>query len=333
MDTAKVIVGEVQSARGLEIVELFGVGIRQACEAANRHSHIQILPFNEARRDVTAIRPTVADLYYRLYHRSRRVAPRRFVLPVIAVYLYQLGKVGLPGEYSFYALAVEREAVRCQLKAVLFGKAAMKTSKKCVRRFARPLAHSECRNQFGVCIQSDEYPCISQFSRFSDTNIALLLSYISPNFVSLDSGTTKIFHSRFHKNRAAFTCKYKKPQDGVTMQLRDSFRTANAGSFKQQLNCQERFVLRYGHCPEQTYMIFGVCLAALGATKTAKPIPVLPEFSAFKAARCAIHKVILQQAVAVCQGGNLPFFPAKDTPTFLWSHDRNARTLQTCGLA
>lgn len=88
MDAAEIVVREIQGTSVFQIVELLGIGIRQASEAAKGHANREVAALHIAGGDVTRIRPTVPNFYYRLYHWRRRVSPCRIVLAVIAVYFY-----------------------------------------------------------------------------------------------------------------------------------------------------------------------------------------------------------------------------------------------------
>src|ERR1019366_6326977 len=116
---AKVVVCEVQGTRSFQVVQLLREAIGQSSKSADRHSHSQVLPLHVTGGYMAQIRSSVTYFNYGLYHRGRRVSSRRVVLPVIAVQLYQLGKIGLTSEYVLHSLAVEVESIGRDLKAML----------------------------------------------------------------------------------------------------------------------------------------------------------------------------------------------------------------------
>jgi hypothetical protein len=311
---AEVIVREVQSARGLQVIQLLGVAKSQACKPFDRLPHGQILPFHIACRDVPHVWPAVADFYYCLYHGRRRIASSGVMLAVIAIYFYHLREVGLPCKNILNSLLVEVESVSGNLKAMLCRKSAPKRSQKVVRSFAVAFAHSVGGNQFRLGINRDEDPSIADLWRILSPYVALFLLYESPNFITLNALALQVFHLRFHQSYAAFSRENQQAENGVAVQPRDALCATHARAFYQELDCQQRFVFRHRHCAEQTDVIFCVGLAALRAPKPLEAISVFPKTLAFDAALLAIHIITLQQALAVCQ---VPKLPEKTTVTFV----------------
>lgn len=95
MDTAEVVIGEVQRNGGFEVRKFLTESVRQPRESADRHSHSQVLAFNKASRDVVRVRPSVNDLGYDL-HDSWWGVPRigSIELPVVAEQFHELSEVG-----------------------------------------------------------------------------------------------------------------------------------------------------------------------------------------------------------------------------------------------
>jgi len=85
MHTAKIVIGEVQSAGGFQVVEFFREGIRQASKTANAHANGEVLTLHKAGRDVAAIRAAITYFYYRLRHWRGRITPCRIMLSMIPV--------------------------------------------------------------------------------------------------------------------------------------------------------------------------------------------------------------------------------------------------------
>jgi hypothetical protein len=63
-----------------------------------------------------------------------------------------------------------------------------------------------------------------------------------------------------------------RPENCVTVQLRDALDCANTGALYQKLNRQQRFVFGHDHGSEQPRMIFGVRLAALRAAEALETV-------------------------------------------------------------
>jgi len=90
MYAAKIVVGEMQRTRGLEIIQLLAKAARQPSESADRHPHPEILPLHETSRDMAKVGPTVTYFDYSLYHWGRGVPSCRTGLAVVAIQFYQL---------------------------------------------------------------------------------------------------------------------------------------------------------------------------------------------------------------------------------------------------
>src|SRR5690348_1574263 len=118
MHANKVVVGEMQSARGFQIVQLLAESIRESREAANRHAHREVLPLHMRCADVRRVGSPVTDSGYDLHDWSWGVPPGGVMLAIIAVQLDKLRKVGLSGKHIFNAALVKMETISCQLEAL-----------------------------------------------------------------------------------------------------------------------------------------------------------------------------------------------------------------------
>lgn len=61
MNTAEIVMREVQGNSGFQVRQPFAVRIRQPREAANLHPHREVLPFHERRADVLMAFPLTRD--------------------------------------------------------------------------------------------------------------------------------------------------------------------------------------------------------------------------------------------------------------------------------
>jgi hypothetical protein len=106
----EIIIREVQSASCFVVVQLLAESVGQAREAADCHANREILPLDVAGGDVARVGATAAYLDYGFYHRRRRVASGSVVLPVIAVYFYDLRNVCLSCEHILDPATVKHAA-------------------------------------------------------------------------------------------------------------------------------------------------------------------------------------------------------------------------------
>src|ERR1019366_9148501 len=107
------------------------------------------------------------------------------MLPIIAVYLCDLSKVGLTRAHILNPAPVEAETLSRQLEAVRFRDAVTKIGQELVSGFAVTLADCVRRNQLRVSINGDERPGIPKFIGIVGANIALFLGHERPNFIAL----------------------------------------------------------------------------------------------------------------------------------------------------
>ncbi len=247
------------------------------------------------------IRATVAYFYYRLGHRSRRVATSRVMLSVIAEYFYDLREVGLPREHVLDPLAVKVETIGRKLKAMLFGESAAKIIQELVRYVAVTLSDCVSRNQFRLGINRNKHPRIANFCRIVSFHMALLFGDERPNLIALDMFASKAAHLGIHQSYGTLPGENEQAKDRVSMQLRNALDSANARPFDQELNRQKSLFFRDNHRSKETPMFFRICLATLWASKTAQSVTVLSELLACDGAISAIHSNKIQQAHAVCQ--------------------------------
>src|SRR5580704_3303552 len=106
MNTAEIIVREMQGGGGFEMRQLLAVSIGQPRKPAKLHSQSKVLPFHKRRRDVIRVRIPAANFGYDLRDRSWGVALIS-KLAIIAVQLCQLSEVGVTRKRFFHSLPVE----------------------------------------------------------------------------------------------------------------------------------------------------------------------------------------------------------------------------------
>src|SRR5437588_7455927 len=115
-------------------------------------------------------------------------------------------------------------------------------------------------------------------------------SYESPNLIGLDFLAAQIAHLGIHQLHAPFTSDNQQANDCVPVQASNALCAANAGSFEQELNCQQSFIFGNGHSAKQALMFFSVGFSALRAAKPFQAIAVLSKTPTFDAACLAIHE-------------------------------------------
>jgi hypothetical protein len=113
MHAAEVVVGKMQCTRCFQIRQFLAESVRQSRESANRHSHREILPLDETRRNVPRIRIASPHLGYNFDDWAWGVPPSGVVLPVVAKQFDELGEVHVQAERKRDAVSgIASELVR-----------------------------------------------------------------------------------------------------------------------------------------------------------------------------------------------------------------------------
>ena len=76
MNTAEVVIREVQGDSGFQILQLARESVGEPRQSPQLHSHGQILPFHIAGRDVFGIGNAAANFGYNLHRESPFQVPR-----------------------------------------------------------------------------------------------------------------------------------------------------------------------------------------------------------------------------------------------------------------
>jgi len=309
MDSAKVVISEVQRTRDLQIVQFLAEGVGQARKPANCHSHGEVLPLNVRSAHVFGIGVSLANLGYNLHDWLWGVPPGSVVLAVIPVQLYDLPEVDFRAKVLFNGIDVKAEAISRELDAIRH--AVRQIANKRIRSGCAALADCERGDQLRIGIKRYENPRITDFGGIVFAHAALFLANEGPNFIGLNMLASQIAHPLVHEFKAGLTGKNEQPHDGIPMQPRNPLGSADAGSFDEQLHGEQPFIFRHDHGAEQAGMIFRVGFPALCTAEALKAVAMFPEFAALCVAIFASHCLIricllhhvhrIQQALVVCQ--------------------------------
>src|SRR2546422_633193 len=106
MNTAEVVIREVQGDGGFQVIHLARESVREPSQPPELHSHGQVLPLHIAGRDMLRVGISAANLGYNLRDPSWGV-PLIPELPIVSEQFGQLSKVGITREGFFNGFAVE----------------------------------------------------------------------------------------------------------------------------------------------------------------------------------------------------------------------------------
>ena len=245
MNTAEIIKREVQGDSGFQIVQLFRESIGQSGKPSHLHSHGQVLSFHVRRADVILVRLSLSNLGYNLDDRAWGVFRFAVMLPIIAVQLYQLGKVNICAERSFNSVNVEPESVCSDLYAVI--ESLRKIIHKVSGSGSGTLAYHERGNQFCFRVNCDKHPLVAKLCRIIFAYSTLLFKAKSPYLIALDEIALQIAHSLIHEPRAALSGQNEQLHNRVPMQSCKALCRANGAAFYQALDSAESNIFRDTH--------------------------------------------------------------------------------------
>lgn len=105
------------------------------------------------------------------------------MLSMIAIELYHLREVSLSREHILNPLAIEHKSICRNLETVFFGHAVTEIGEELIRRRAVTPSDYLRRNEFRFCVHCDKHPCIANFVRIINFDVALFLCDEAPNFI------------------------------------------------------------------------------------------------------------------------------------------------------
>lgn len=153
VNAAEIIVCEVNTVRGPQVVPLLAEGVRQPREAAHGHADRRVLPFNWPVQifagsglpmtGTFSACVTSAGLY------------RSLALLVLRVHLHELREIAAVAKDIRYCGYIGLTTFCADLEALRCGRVA-KTFDECIRRGLRATAKSEVQKELGMAIDGDE---------------------------------------------------------------------------------------------------------------------------------------------------------------------------------
>jgi len=217
MNATEIVIREVQSNCGFQIVQLPREGICQARESAKLHSHREVLPFNEGRADMFGVRIPKSHFGYNL-HDSWWGVPRigAIVLPKIAKQLCELREIHVQTEALHYGFLIEVESICGELHAIR--KSLVQIPAEPLRGVHRALANGERGNQLGIGVHRYEDPLIAEISRIALSHVSVFLLHKGPNFIHLNTTARQVFHPVLHEPFTTFSRNDEQRHDRIAIQ-------------------------------------------------------------------------------------------------------------------
>jgi hypothetical protein len=288
VNSAKIVVGEVQTVRGPKVFPLFGKRIRQAGKAAHGHADREILAFHNRGADAFGI--GLSDNWDHLRRCDFGGAVAAFVALRSAVDLDELREVCAIFKGVHDGRFVRRESVRRNLERIRSG-SMTKSFNKDISRGLIAASQGEVENQLRIAFDGNKavgvpYPFIV---RFLYRLVAFLLADESPNFIALDIFHRNVHDQAPHQCVALLTGGNEDFHDRVDVEIGNALRAPQAVTFDQQPKGEHDAILRDIGAFERGLVGFRVGLLAERATKTAKTVAMFAEALTSSIARSASH--------------------------------------------
>lgn len=275
MNTAEIVVREVQRNGGFQVRQLLTEGVRQSRKSADRHSHGEVLPLHVASRNVAHARIAYSHLGYNLRDSWWGVPPF-VVLPKVSEQFHELREVHVQSEDFRDGLRVEVKPVRGQLDLLRQPFMQIANEPHGIRDAA--LSDAVGRDQFCVRVLCDENPLVAHFRTIVFANAALLLAHEAPNLITLYIAAIQVLQSRVQQSLASLANCFKQPHNRVSVEAREPFCAANRAAFKKAMN---RTLCRFGLRQHRVASQPDVGFAKGGIAGNAAPAlnPTLPKVS------------------------------------------------------
>ena len=255
MNTAEIVIREVQHDGCPEVFQFTGKGVGQSRKAAKLHSHREILSFDKTGRDVFRVGMPLTHLGYNLRD-SWGGVPLIPELAIVPKQFRELREVNVSTKTLFDCLPVENEGVGRQLDAVS-AHAVMYILHEGLRVLAGTLADQERRDELGVGIHRNENPLIAKLYRIALADMLGFLCQERPDFVALNPATLQLTHSLVQQFLAMLASDKEQTHDCVPVKSSEPFCAADRTALKQALN-RTRCVLGLGkhRIPRQSCVRF-----------------------------------------------------------------------------
>ena len=234
MNTAKIVIREVQGDSGFQVIQLLAESVCQPRQSANLHPQREVLPFHQTGRDVLRVRTTPSNLGYNLHDWPWGVPRSAVMLAIIAKQLFQLREIGVSSEAFSNSCGVERIGVCGELNAVSHSLSQIPDERLRVQHCAPP--NDVAGNEFRFLIQSGKNPSISELARVILLHVASLLADESPYLIDLQITTGHFLHSFIEQRLGLLSGDKKQSHNHIPVQSSEPFGRADRAALKQTLN-------------------------------------------------------------------------------------------------
>lgn len=237
VDSAEVVVREVQSDGCAKVLPFLRESIGQARQPSHLHTHGQVLAFNMGGADSFGNWVSGSWDYFHVHDFGRRVPLLTFTR--IFVDLHELGEVDVHAERQFNGFGVASPSVRTQLEFSRSGTTKFVDEGNCFP--AVPFAEVPCEDQFCVPLDGDESISIANgvSLSFQKGLGPFLHRHVAPHLVAFHVADGKVNERCIQQLFAMLASLHQESQDGVAIESGQPFGTADRASFQQALDCHQ----------------------------------------------------------------------------------------------
>ena len=244
MNTAEIVVGEVQGDSGFQVRQLLAESIREPRKTSHRHSHGQILPLHKRSANVSGVGVALSDFGYNPRDAWWGIPPAGAIeLPEVAEQFGELGEIYVRPKALRNGHRIVVQSIRSELDAV--SDAVIQVPQEGPRIRPHALADAKRRNQFAFRVNRNVNPLVPKLGRIAAPHVAPFLSDVAPDFINLQIPGVEFAHSRVHQLSAALASSQQKAHDRVAIQACEPFGAADRATLKKAVQCTlRRFGIR-----------------------------------------------------------------------------------------
>ena len=212
-----------------------------------RRAVSQIKAHNQASHSsAELIEQGLSALRHRLHDWPWGVPRISVMLAIIAKQFCELREVRICPKGFRYGKSVMVKCIGRELHTIR--KAIVEVPQKRSSIGPRTLANPKRRNQFGLGINRNVNPLISDFRRVNVAQMASFFLHEAPQLVNLQILGGQVPHPAIHQTRTAFASDDQQPHDRVSIQAREPFCAADRAAFHKAPNCLDRRIGFRQHC-------------------------------------------------------------------------------------
>src|SRR3990170_909081 len=185
------------------VIEFLAETVGQAREPSQVHPDSEIRPFDVRRRNPAHLRVATDRCGDGRRNVRRRAEPVRAVRSRLSVLLDELREVHVSAEVFFHGIGVAFQAIRGELRSMLFGDPLAQVPYELVGAHGVPLADVVAEDGLRLAVERDPDALITTLNRIVHLETLLCFLDEGPDCVGLDAARSDVLDLRVEQSRAA----------------------------------------------------------------------------------------------------------------------------------